>query len=258
MDMDIPVYSFSRDPRDHTLVIYIDRKLKGEDRETVKSSLEYILRMFEDWLGSPIPRCYSDESCEQFPNHTEIVENYINDQKCEKREDWIDAPFIVADMRKWHWMRYRPHHDIIITGYVAYDVAYDFSCNGRYIISGVTWPIVNIYTDYVMIDFPGITIISVGSIKMLNGDDWQKAFLIEAAYQFGRLLGVPDRESPYYKSIPYTGGYCSYPYCVMGGRRDKKSIDEILRNNGRFLYCGPDIWYLRRNLEIVYGGQNKS
>ena len=215
--------------------------MKKEEKETVRSALENIFGIFEGLSGIKIPRCYSNEPCEYFPNHTDVQKTYVSWWKYRRENmDGIDVESLIKDLRIREAVLYPPnsHHHVIIIK----DIACSSFCER--ILLGMTWPIVPSslpsYEEGSIFRAPGVAVISVGSIKMFYGDKWQKAFLIRAAYELGRLYRLSD-------------SYCSYPYCVMGGRHDKENIDKILKNNPH-LYCRFDLQYLRINLKMVHGG----
>jgi hypothetical protein len=240
------------EPYNPPLLITLDDKLSEEEKKIVKSILEEkLLKMYEIWGRVKIPRCYSGEPCEYFSSDDLNLRYYTEEWNCRRwryNKDGIDVQSLIADIRK-HYHIYRPHMHVLITG----DIARDFDC--KEILRGLAFPTVTSslpgLPKNAVFEAPGVAAISVGSIKILDGDDWPTAFLIEAAYQFGILHGLPDADSPNYGG-PF---YCSHEYCVMGGRHDKESIDKILKNNPN-LYCEYDLRRLIDNLELVYRGHH--
>jgi len=219
--------------------------LSEEEKKIVKSILEEILEKFERWSNVTIPRCYSDEQCGYFSSGHLDLRRYIEEWSCRRwphYKDGISAPDVIADIRR-HGLIYSPHMHVLVTG----DMARDFEC--KRILRGLAFPTVpsslpGLPKD-VVFEVPGAAVISVGSIKILDGDDWPTAFLIEAAYRFGILYGLPDADSPNYKGR----FYCSHGDCVMNGKSNKK----ILENNPN-LYCKYDLERLIYNLKSVHGG----
>ncbi len=59
------------------LLIFLDDKLKKEEKEIARSVLENIFRRLEGLGGIKILKCYSNEPCEYFPNHTDVPKIYI-------------------------------------------------------------------------------------------------------------------------------------------------------------------------------------
>jgi len=242
-------------PYKPAVLITLDDRLSKEDREIVISTLEDIFGIYEGVLKGPIPRCYSGKPCKYFPSEHLDLQGRIRmwEEYWKKIEaNAVDPDGVIRDTRRHCRLFYdvNSHHHVI----VIYPPAYDW--DDEEIILGKTWPIVPTSIrdeeEDAIFEAPGVTVISVGSTKMLYGDDWRIAFRGVAAYQLGELHGIPDYKSPNYKD-----GYCSSEDCIMSGRFDIKSLKKILRNNPN-LYCGPDLWYLRKNLKLIYGGQYES
>jgi len=240
-------------PYKPTLLIKLDDRLSKEDEKIVIDTLESIFRMIEGVSEVTIPRCYSNESCKYFPPHDHTLQSYIIRWEQHNERNGVrgvDVLSLIRDIRRYDYIRYpiNSHHHII----VIYPPACDLFCEK--ILFGMTWPIVT--TSFLdkegIFEAAGVAVISIGSTKMFYGDNWSTAFHSVATHTLGQLFGLPHYKSPYRKDL-----YCSYEYCAMGDIYDEKRLDNILRNNPH-LYCKSDLWYLRKNLEYIFGGQYES
>ncbi len=99
-----------------------------------RSTLETILRKYESLDNIKILRCYSNEPCEYFPNHTDVQKTYVSWWKYRRENmEGIDVESLIKDLKIREVVLCPPnsHHHVIIIK----DIACRFPLKNIYHIS---------------------------------------------------------------------------------------------------------------------------
>jgi hypothetical protein len=231
-----------------TVFITPDKQLPKGDKKIVTSTLEKLIEKYKSLGEVQIPIHFSDEHepymyFPYYSNHHVNSQIYIDKYAC-KNKNGVDADSLIANVKRGY-MRYDPHIHIFIINPPAYDLRCYEMILGR--VSPIIPPALPSYEEGAIFETPGVVVVSVGSFKKRYGRDWPTALYGTLAYYLGFLFGLPAYENPNRKGL-----HCLYEYCVMRGISDKEGLDRILKNNPN-LYCEHDLWYLRKNLQILFG-----
>jgi len=241
------------------IFITLDGRLSEDDYFMVKSSLERILRKFEEWAGVTIQRTYFyGPPCEDEYLHLhQCYHQHIIETS--KDQNGVNPARIFNLSKGEPLQRSKPHYEIFIVD--------DYIDAGRYssthMIYGITLYAISNGSIY---DNAG-TILSIEPLKELYGYyKWPTAFYINAIHELGHLAGLPNENGPYYindnhpyaKESPLYINHCSHKYCAMGlpdveGRKDLLDLARDVFENNPNWYCYYDLKELIKNLKILFG-----
>ncbi|MFZ8801139.1 MAG: hypothetical protein ACO2ON_03115 [Candidatus Nanopusillus sp.] len=221
-------------PKGKPFHIILDEILFEEEKNKIKSVLEYIFDMYERLANVKIARYYFDKPWCEDPNQPYCRPNYYIEKCWVSNDLLIDAKCLHNLSRNEPWQQKEPHYDV----YIIY---YDIYLPGKpspplNTIYGVSHYVIT--RDGQIISDIGSITISIRPLKYFN--NWIDLFLFIAAHELGHLLGA---------------SHCSYGCCVMEKSPPYENISDfamkILKNNPN-LYCDYDLQLLRKNLQILF------
>ncbi len=240
------------------IFITIDGKLPKKDASIVENSLERILRKFEELAGVTIRRTYFyGPLCKaEYLDLSHCYHQYIIETS--RNQNGVNPITIFYLSEREPLQRSKPHYEIFIVD----DYINVSRYSSTHIIFGITLPAIS---NGRVLNNAGI-ILSIKPLKEHYGPKWPIAFDIDFIHEFGHLVGLPNKKSPYYidhnhpyaKESPLYIDHCSHKYCAMGlpnseERNDLLDLARDVLNNNPNLYCDYDRQLLIRNLKILFG-----